>query len=69
MPSGPPNRVPTEVAVLAGGEVRPDDANKQVGSAIGLTRVRLAPVTRPGNDPVMAGGVAPAAPPRRRGSR
>jgi hypothetical protein len=69
MPSGPPNSAPTAVAALAGGEVRPEDANKQVGSAIGLARVRLAPVTRPGNGPVMVGGEAPAAPPWRRGSR
>jgi hypothetical protein len=55
--------------MLAGGEVRPEDANKQVGSAIGLTRVRLAQVTRPGNDLGMAGCEAPAAPPRRQGSR
>jgi hypothetical protein len=31
MPSGPPNSTPTAVAVLAGGEVRPEDTNKQVG--------------------------------------
>jgi hypothetical protein len=69
MPFGPPNSAPTAVAMLTGGEVGPGDANKRVGSAIGLTRVQLAPVTRPGNGPVMVGGEAPAAPPRRRGSR
>jgi hypothetical protein len=31
MSSGPPNSALTAVAMLAGGEVRPEDANKQVG--------------------------------------
>jgi hypothetical protein len=55
--------------VLAGGEVGPGEAHKRAGSAIELTRGRLVSETWPGNGPVMAGGEATAAPPRRRGSR
>jgi hypothetical protein len=66
---GLPHRIPTAVGALAGGEVGHRDANKRAGSSIGLTRGRLAMEARPGSDPVMAGGEATAAPPRRRGSR
>jgi hypothetical protein len=66
---GLPHRIPTAVGALAGDEVWPRDANKRVGSSIGLTRGRLATEARPGNNPVMAGGEATVAPPRWWGSR
>jgi hypothetical protein len=66
---GPPQPYLDGGGALTGGEVGPGEANKRAGSSIGLTRGRLATETWRGNGPVMAGGEATAAPPRRRGSR
>jgi hypothetical protein len=65
----PSPTVPNDGGALVGGEVGFGKANKRAGIAIGLTRGRLVSETWPGNDPVMAGGEATTAPPRRRGSR
>jgi hypothetical protein len=62
---GLPHRTPKVVGTLAGGEVGPGEANKRARSAIGLTRGRLAAEARRVKGPVMAGGEALAAPPRR----
>jgi hypothetical protein len=52
---------------LAGGEVRPEEANKQGEGAIGLTCGRFAVVARTERSPAMAGGEAVTTRPSRLG--
>jgi hypothetical protein len=61
--------VPDGGGALAGSEVRHGEANKQAGSAIGLTLDQLVVEVRPEKSPASGGDGAEAARPWRLGRR